>query len=156
MRVMMVMRLALLAAVLLVLIPAVSSGQDQDVPAGFRFVGNYRIEKRVKIREGAPLSVAMKPFVYRAYTDGIEVRLYGDQTTEGFSSFTVYRNDGLISRTGPGTMETVPGVHAKTEDGNILRHLTLTDERLVLTKFPALSDAVEVIYANRFVILTRN
>lgn len=143
-------------ACVLGLAPADGSSQDEGLPAGFRFVGNYKVERRVKIREGKPFPVAMEAFLCRVYTDGISVRIYGDEGGEGYTSFTVYRNDGVMVPTSERTVETMPGVQAKTSVGDVLRHLTLTEDRLVLTKFPALSDLVEVTYANRLITLTRN
>ncbi|MEO1833985.1 MAG: hypothetical protein ABGZ49_00690, partial [Akkermansiaceae bacterium] len=122
----------------------------------YRFVGNYLFEKRVKIRDGLPFSVASKSFVCKVYTDGISVRVYGHGGAESYTSFTIHRNDGVTVGTGSGELETIPGLQAHSLVGNILRQLTLTEQRLVLTKFPALSDVVEVTYANRRISLSRS
>ncbi len=148
--------LVIFAACILWITPAPGNAEDEALPVGFRFVGNYLFEKRVKIRNGTPFSVASKPYVCRVYTDGITVRLYGEGGSESYTSFTIHRNDGVMVGIGTANVETVPGVQAHTLVGNVLRQLTLTDERLVLTKFPALSDVVEVTYANRRITITRS
>ena len=59
---------------------------------------------------------------------------------------------------GAGTerMEVVPGLQAYSLVGNVLRQLALTEERLVLTKFPSFSDVVEITYANRRITISRS
>ena len=142
---------------LLWLVPeTTSAGEEDPLPQGFRFVGNYRFEERFKIREGVSLRVKSKAFFYRVYTDGVTVRLYGGRSSEGHTSLTIHRSDGILAGAGTGRMETVPGLQAYSLVGNVLRQLTLTEEQLVLTKFPALSDVVEITYANRRITVSRN
>ena len=95
------------------------------MPAGFRFVGNYKFEKRIKIKERKPFAVASKAFVCRAYTDGISIRLYGAGGSESYTSFSIYRNDGVLVKTGSSKVETMPGVQAHTMVGDVVRQLTL-------------------------------
>lgn len=133
---------------------AVARDADQ-LPEGFSFVGNYEVEKRVKVRNGSLLPVALKRFVCRVYTDGITVRVYGDEGVEGHTELTIYRNDGVVVETGEGQFETVPGIQAQTLVGEVMRQLTLTEDSFVLTKFPAHSDVVDVTYANRLITITR-
>ena len=127
---------------------------EQDVlPEGFRFAGNYRFDKRVKIRDGVSLNIPSKPFYCRVYTDGISVRVYGDRSQKSYTSFAIHRNDGILTGAGLEKMETLPGLQAYSLVGNVLRQLTLTEDRLIVTKFPAFSDVVEVTYANRRISL---
>ena len=51
-------------------------------------------------------------------------------------------------------METIPGLQAYSLVGNVLRQLTLTAERMVVTKFLSFSDVIEVTYANRRISLS--
>ena len=144
--------LLLVLASFLCLTSETSMAQEDSLSPGFRFVGNYRFDKRMKIRDGA----SFKAFFCRVYTDGIAVRVYGESSTEAYTSFTIHRNDGILTGAGTNKMETVPGLQAYSLVGNILRQLTLTEERLVLTKFPALSDVVEITYANRRITVSHN
>ena len=68
--------LVIFAACILWITPAPSNAEDEALPAGFRFVGNYPFEKRVKTRNGTPFSAARKPYVCRVYTDANRFRLY--------------------------------------------------------------------------------
>ena len=128
--------------------------EKDALPEGFRFAGNYRFDKRVKIRDGESLNIPSKPFYCRVYTDGISVRIYGESSKESYTSFTIHRNDGILTGSGSQKMETLPGLQAYSLVGNVLRQLTLTEDRLVVTKFPAFSDVVEVTYANRRISLS--
>ncbi len=148
--------LLLVLASFLCLTSETSMAQEDSLSPGFRFVGNYRFDKRMKIRDGASFNVRSKAFFCRVYTDGIAVRVYGESSTEAYTSFTIHRNDGILTGAGTNKMETVPGLQAYSLVGNILRQLTLTEERLVLTKFPALSDVVEITYANRRITVSHN
>lgn len=134
---------------LLLLLPGVSApGQDGEVPVEFRLIGTYTLAKRIKVRNGEGFPVAINPVDYRLYTDGITVRCYAGGG-DAFTAFEIYRRDGItVSRPG-GLVETVPGIQAKTFVGDVLRQMALSEERLTLTKFPALSDIVEITYASR-------
>ena len=148
--------LLLALAWFLCLMPGDGVAQDDSLPRGFRFVGNYRLDKRVKIRDGVPFQVKSKAFFCRVYTDGITVRVYGESASESYTSLTIHRNDGVLVGAGTSKVETVPGLQAYSLVGNVLRQLTLTEEQLVLTKFPALSAVVEITYANRRITVSRN
>ena len=141
---------------LLWLVPLAAKAEEKALPVGFQFVGNYQLEKRIKIRDGRPFKVHTKPFVCRVYTDGITVRLYGESGPEGFTSFTIHRNDGILVGAGTGRTETVPGLQAHSLVGNLSRQLVLTEEQLIVTKFPALSEIVEITYANRRITVGQN
>lgn len=145
---------------LLALVVMVSPGarsvlaEQESLPAGFRFAGNYRFDKRVKIRDGESFNIESKAYYCRIYTDGITVRVYGESSMESYTSFTIYRNDGILTGAGTDKMETIPGLQAYSLVGNVLRQLTLTAERMVVTKFPSFSDVIEVTYANRRISLS--
>ena len=124
-------------------------GGEFDLPLEFRDVGSYQLSRQVKLKEGRSFPVLVDPMLYRVYTDGVTVRLYGKDSADGFTAFTIYRNDGVMVRTREGIYETVAGVQAHSMVGNVLRQLTLTQRRLTLTKFPALSDLVQITYAER-------
>ena len=145
---------------LLALVVMVSPGarsvlaEQESLPAGFRFAGNYRFDKRVKIRDGESFTIESKAYYCRIYTDGITVRVYGESSMESYTSFTIHRNDGILTGAGTDKMETIPGLQAYSLVGNVLRQLTLTAERMVVTKFLSFSDVIEVTYANRRISLS--
>jgi hypothetical protein len=121
---------------------------ERNVPSEFRLVGTYELTKRVKIRDGKPFKVAINPVSYEVYTDGITVRCYvGDG--EAFTAFEIYRRDGIAVTRPGGLVESVPGVQAKTAAGDVLRQMSLTEGRMILSRFPALSDITEITYATR-------
>jgi hypothetical protein len=130
--------------------------RGDSLPEGFRFIGNYRFDKRIKILDGKSLQIRSKEFYYRLYTDGITVRVYGGSPEESYTAFTIQRNDGIMAGAGTERMEVVPGLQAYSLVGNVLRQLALTEDRLVLTKFPSFSDVVEITYANRRITISRS
>ena len=146
--------LPLVLVSLLFVMPDAARGDS--LPEGFRFIGNYRFDKRIKIRDGKSLQVRSKAFYYRLYTDGITVRIYGGRADESYTSFKIQRNDGIMAGAGTERMEVVPGLQAYSLVGNVLRQLALTEDRLVLTKFPSFSDVVEITYANRRITISRS
>ena len=125
------------------------SSPADGIPPEFRFVGSYRLVKRVKVRLGKPFKIAIPALEYRVYTDGISLRFYGADENSGFTSFEVYRSDGITRMRDESLLESVPGVQARSTVGQVLRQVTLTADSLTLTKFPALCDAVEITYATR-------
>ena len=121
---------------------------DRNIPAEFRSVGTYKLIKRVKVRDGKLFPVAISEVLYEIYTDGITVRCYGEES-DAFTAFEVYRRDGIVVTRGGGLVETVPGIQPKTIVGDVLRQLCLTEQRMTLSRFPALSDIVEITYSER-------
>jgi len=144
-------RQALFWAALLAM-PAAGDGPGRAESPGaldFRFVGRYQLRRQVKLKDGKAFRVAIDPMVYRVYTDGVTIRLFGGEESEGFTAFTIYRNDGVLVPSSEAVFETVPGVQARSMVGNVLKQLNLTRARLTLTKFPAFSELVQVTYAAR-------
>jgi hypothetical protein len=124
------------------------TAEARTVPEGFRQVGLYRLTQRVKVREGVAMEVTIRPVDYQVYTDGITIRCYGADS-EAYTSFEIYRRDGMtITRPG-GLIETVPGVQASSLVGDSLRQMSLSEDQLVLSRFPGLSNTVEITYAKR-------
>lgn len=140
---------AFLWGVSLVLLAGMGPRAAAEIPASFSYVGSYQLVKRVKIRSGKPTAIAIPALKYRVYTDGIALRFYGAEDDSGFTSFEVYRTDGITRLREDSLLENVPGVQARSLVGQVLRQVTLTAETLTLTKFPALCDAVEITYARR-------
>ena len=138
-----------LALGLVVLIGYRPAAEASEIPPEFDYVGSYRLVKRVKVRSGKPFRIAIPALKYRVYTDGIALRFYGEDESNGFTSFEVYRSDGIARLRGGSLLENVPGVQARSTVGQVLRQVTLTADALTLTKFPALCDAVEITYAKR-------
>lgn len=124
------------------------AGAERSVPKEFRNVGMYELEKRVKIRDGVAFPVAIKTIRYEVYTDGITVRCYGEKGS-AFTSFEIYRRDGISVSRGKGMIERMPGIQAKSVVGDVVRQMSLTEERMTLARFPALSDIVEITYSRR-------
>ena len=123
------------------------------VPAEFDYIGTYRLVKRVKVRSDKLLPVMIRPLDFRVYTDGITIRLYGSGESAGYTSFTIYRNDGIVHRHSDAEVETVPGLQAHSLVGHVNRQLCLTEETLKLHKVPAFSDVVEITYGRRLMEL---
>jgi hypothetical protein len=130
-------------------VPEASAAEaSRDLPQEFRKIGTYKLSKRVKVRDGEVFPVAINEVIYEVYTDGISVRCYAGEG-DAFTSFEIYRRDGITVSRSRGLVETVPGIQAKTFVGDVFRQLSLTEEKLTLSKFPALSDIVEITYAER-------
>lgn len=150
----------MIAGVLLVFGIAFSSAAEKavpvpEVPAEFSYVGTYRLVKRVKMRAGKSFEVAIPSVAYLVYSDGITLRFYGEAGGTHHTAFDIYRNDGVMRQRKDNVLESVPGVQARSSAGDVLRQVTLTSRTMTLTKFPAMSDAVEITYAARVVETNR-
>ena len=124
-------------------------GQEAAVPAEFDYVGTYEIDRKFKVREGEPFNVIMKPMLVRIFTDGISIRIYGGGEDGGYTSYEVYRGEGIIEAPDRTIIETVAGVQAKSMVGGTLKNLTLTKRRLSVVSHPAVSGVIEIIYGKR-------
>lgn len=150
------MRVFLVVGVLLVIGMGFSSAVEKAVPVpeappDFSYVGTYKLVKRVKMRSGKPFEVAIPAMIYQVYSDGISLRFYGESGGTSHTSFDIYRSDGVVRERRGNVLENVPGVQARSSAGDVLRQVTLTGRTMTLTKFPAMSDAVEITYATRVV-----
>ena len=123
-----------LALALAVLAGSRSAAEDSAIPPEFDYVGSYQLVKRVKVRSGKPFGIAIPALQYRVYTDGISLRFYGEDERNGFTSFEVYRSDGITRLRDESLLENVPGVQARSTVGQVLRQVTLTADSLTLTK----------------------
>ena len=120
-----------------------------EVPSEFNYVGTYKLVKRVKIRAGRSIGIAIPAVSYLVYSDGITLRFYGEKGGTAHTSFDIYRSDGVARQRDRNVLENVPGVQARSSVGQVLRQVTLTGATMTLTKFPAVSDDVEITYAKR-------
>jgi hypothetical protein len=121
------------------------------VAAGGEFstMGDYVIHRQVKITgAGKVLDIPMKPLPLRVETDGVTVRVSTSTENDSWSTFTIYRSDGIGRQTAAGgPIEVVPGVQATSDTGGVHKHLRLTRDTLTLTVFPGVSDQTVITHA---------
>lgn len=123
--------------------PAIAAGGD------FASFGDYVVRQQTKILgSGKVVQVPIKPLRLSVSTDGITVRLATSSQSDAWSTFTIYRSDGIGRQDRPGgPLEVVPGVQATSDHGGVHKHLRLTRDTLTLTTFPGVSDQTVVIHA---------
>ena len=135
-------------AVLLALAFAFNADADEG---GFDSFGDYVIRSQTKITgSGKVIQVPIKPLKLSVSTDGVTIRLAtGAQAdTDAWSTFTIYRSDGIGRQNVPGgPLEVVPGVQATSDHGGVHKHLRLTRDSLTLTIFPGVSDQTIITHA---------
>jgi hypothetical protein len=121
------------------------------VAAGGEFstMGDYVMHRQVKITgSGKVLEIPMKPLPLRVETDGVTVRVSTSAENDNWSTFTIYRSDGIgRQNTAGGPLEVVPGVQATSDTGGVHKHLRLTQDTLTLTVFPGVSDQTVITHA---------
>ncbi len=114
----------------------------------FRHVGDYLLQAHFKLCGADTTLIPIKSIAFRVHTDGVTIRVSPEGDEESYTSFDVYRSDGIgRQRSGSGALEVIPGVQASTMAGETLRHLRLTKESLTITTFPGVSDQTIVIHA---------
>ena len=130
---------------------SVALGYPGSAAAGeFSPMGEYLVHRQVKITgAGRVVEIPIKPLPLKVETDGVTVRVAtGSADHDGWSTFTIYRSDGIgrQSTTG-GPLEVVPGVQATSDAGGVHKHLRLTRDTLTLTVFPGVSDQTVITHA---------
>lgn len=116
----------------------------------FSPMGEYTIQRQVKITgTGRVVEIPIKPLPLKVETDGVTVRVAtSGADKEGWSTFTIYRSDGIGRQSSAGgPLEVVPGVQATSDAGGVHKHLRLTRDTLTLTVFPGISDQTMIIHA---------
>lgn len=116
---------------------------------GFDSFGDYMVRTQTKITgSGKVIRVPIKPFKITVTSDGITVRLATSEQSDAWSTFTIYRSDGIGRQSTPGgALEVVPGIQATSDHGGVHKHLRLTRDTLTLTAFPGVSDQTLVTRA---------
>jgi len=114
----------------------------------FRHVGDFLLQSHFKLTGEVMSPIPIKAVVFRVFTDGIVIRVSADGDDEAFTTFEIYRSDGIgRQRSEGGALEVIPGVQAMSRNNNVLRHLRMTAESLTITTFPGVSDQTIVSYA---------
>jgi hypothetical protein len=112
-------------------------------------VGEFVIRSQTKITgTGKAVQVPIKPLKLSVSTDGVTIRLASGTQTDAWSTFTIYRSDGIGRQNVPGgPLEVVPGVQATSDHGGVHKQLRLTRDSLTLTVFPGVSDQTVITHA---------
>ena len=84
-----------------------------NLPAGFRLIGHYELKSKIRVEAAQAMPVLISPLTYSVYSDGIDVRVYcikaGD---ESFTTYRIYRSDGVGVAKKSGGLQVVAGVQA--------------------------------------------
>jgi len=116
--------------------------------AEFKHVGDYLLQSHFKLMGQQITPIPMKPIAFRVFTDGVTIRVATENDEEAYTTFEIYRSDGIgRQRPGSGALEVIPGLQAMSKSGDVLRHLRLSREALTITTFPGVSDQTIVSYA---------
>ena len=116
----------------------------------FSPMGEYMVQRQIKITgAGRVVEIPIKPLPLKVETDGVTVRVAtGSADSDSWSTFTIYRSDGIgRQNTAGGPLEVVPGVQATSDAGGVHKHLRLTRDTLTLTVFPGVSDQTVITHA---------
>ena len=122
--------------------------RPQNLPVGFRFIGNYQLNSKLRIENGVSHAVVISPLVYRVFSDGMEVRVYCETAGEdSFTAYDIYRSDGVGVAKPAGEIELVAGVQAFSTKGKMLRQISVTRSSLTMVKTPPRSHRVIITRA---------
>ena len=113
----------------------------------FRPVGDFLLTAHYKITGEKITPIPMKPIAFHVTTDGIIIRVSAEDDKESYTTFEIYRSDGIGRQRSDGALEVIPGVQGKSETDGILRHLRLSGESMTITTFPGVSDQTIVSYS---------
>lgn len=114
----------------------------------FRHVGDFLLETHFKLTGAVMTPVPMKAIAFHVTTDGIHIRVAPEGQPDSYTSFEIYRSDGIArQKTDGGALEVIPGIQAFTTASGTLRHLRISENSLTITTFPGVSDQTIVSYA---------
>jgi len=102
----------------------------------------------MKVEYGQAMPVVISPLTYRVYSDGIDVRVYCRTAGEdSFTSYQIYRSDGVGVSKSSGEIQVVAGVQAMCKKGEMLRQISVTRNSLTMVRMPPRSHRVLVTRA---------
>lgn len=114
----------------------------------FKHVGDFLLHAHFKLTGQQVTPIPMKSVAFRVFTDGTHIRVMAEGNDEAYSSYEIYRSDGIGRQRGTaGALEVIPGMQAISKTGGTLRHLRLSRESLTITTFPGVSDQTIVSHA---------
>lgn len=126
---------------LLLVLPCANAGT-------FRHVGDFLLQNHFKLTGNVKTPVPIKAIAFHVSTDGIHVRVAPEGQPDSYTTFEIYRSDGIArQKTSGGALEVIPGIQAYTTAGGTLRHLRISKNSLTITTFPGVSDQTIVSYA---------
>lgn len=114
----------------------------------FKHVGDFLLQSHFKLTGGQVSPIPIKPLAFRVYTDGVRIRVATEGDDDSYTTFEIYRSDGIgRQRKEAGALEVIPGVQATSNTGGTLKHLRLSRESMTITSFPGVSDQTIVSHA---------
>ncbi len=116
-------------------------------PTQFREIGSFRVTEAVITKLGKTSEIQKGEIILRVFSDGIDIRISPEGQDDDYLAFQIYRNTGIFD---PAGKESLPGVQAFSDQGEVVRHLVVNSKLLTLTKFPTSTSDVEIIYATRY------
>lgn len=122
--------------------------RPDNLPESFRFIGIYQLNSKIRVENGAAMPVVISPVIYRVFSDGIDVRVYGRAGNEdSYTNYVIYRADGVGMARKSGEIDIVAGVQAYSTNGEMIRQVSVTRNSLTLVKMPPRSHRVLVTRA---------
>lgn len=116
--------------------------------AEFRHVGDFLLQAHYKLTGQVVTPIPMKSVAFRVFTDGARIRITAEGDDEAYSTFEIYRSDGIGRQRGAaGALEVIPGLQALAKVGGTVRHLRLSRESMTITTFPGVSDQTIISHA---------
>ncbi|MFK7910267.1 MAG: hypothetical protein AB8F34_06650 [Akkermansiaceae bacterium] len=132
----------------LVLDVVAGENKPEKLPAGFRFIGTYKMVSKIKVERGESMPVLITPLIYRVYSDGIEVRVYCRTAGEdSHTAYQIYRSDGVGVPRSTGEIDLVAGVQALSTKAEMVRQLSVTRASMTMVKAPPRSHRVVITRA---------
>lgn len=140
----------LMMTVILSVLPGkgLASDHPDELPVGFRFIGNFELNSKIRVERGEATPVVIAPLTYRVYSDGMDVRIYCRVADEdNYSVYSIYRSDGIGVVRRSGEIDLVAGVQASSNKGGMIRQISVTRNSLTMVKMPPRSHRVIITRA---------
>lgn len=114
----------------------------------FKHVGDFLLQAHFKLTGDKITPIPTKPIAFRVFTDGVRVKVSAEGADDSYTTFEIYRSDGIgRQRQGGGALEVIPGLQASSHASGVVRHLRLSRESMTITTFPGVSDQSIVSYS---------
>jgi len=139
-----------LLAICCFVLPVMVDAQEAptNLPVGFRLIGSYQLKSKIKVENGQAMAVLISPLAYHVYSDGVDVRVYCNTGgAENFTSYQIYRSDGVGVAKSSDEIEMIAGVQAVCKKGEMFRQLSVTRNSLTMVKMPPRSHRVIITRA---------
>ena len=124
---------------------------EQEHVENYDLLGDFLITNVSKLSAGEYLVSTPANIQLRVFSNNQDIKVYHSEVDDSFQLFRIYRDQGITKLDQFGNLSLEPGLQARLITDQSTKQLSLTEDTLVITEFPPITNTVVVTTAKRIV-----